>query len=136
MDELLTPEEVAAILKLKPRTVHHMLRRGDLLGVKLGRVWRIRETDVYRLLVKESNAEAGPDDYPACTEETGSMLLRDEILAAVDGLDNAQLAELLSYAKALQAPPVALSPDEERALAEAEAEVARGEVVPLREFRR
>jgi len=33
-------------------------------------------------------------------------------------------------------PPVALSPDKERALAEADAEVARGEVVPLREFRR
>jgi len=29
-----------------------------------------------------------------------------------------------------------LSPDEERALAEAEAEVGRGEAVPLREFRR
>jgi len=136
VDELLAPEEVAAILKLRTRTVHDMLRRGDLSGIKLGRVWRIRAVDVHKLLVSESAAQAKPDDYPVCTEGTGSMLLRDEILAAVDGLDNARLAELLSYARALQAPPVVLSPDEERALAEAEAEVARGEAVPLREFRR
>jgi len=104
VDELLAPEEVAAILKLRTRTVHDMLRRGDLSGIKLGRVWRIRAVDVHKLLVRESTAQAKPDDHPVCAEGTGSTLLRDEILAAVDGLDNARLAELLSYARALQAP--------------------------------
>ncbi|HAI86485.1 MAG TPA: hypothetical protein DCL63_05775, partial [Firmicutes bacterium] len=81
----MTPEEVAAILKLRIRTVHGMLRRGDLLGVKLGRVWRIRVADVHELLAKESPAQARPDDYPVCTEGAWSMLLRDEILAATYG---------------------------------------------------
>jgi len=110
MDELLTPEEVAAVLKLRTRTVHDMLRRGDLSGIKLGRVWRIRAVDVQKLLVRESAAQAEPDDYPVRKEGDGSMLLRDEILAAADGLDNAKLEELLSYARALQAPPSSTEP--------------------------
>ena len=56
------------------------------------------------------------------------MLLRDEILAAVDGLT---MRSCGTFPMRKRCAPVALSPDEERALAEAEAEVARAEVVPL-----
>lgn len=40
---LLTPEEVAERLHLSPVTVGHMLRAGKLPGVKVLRLWRIRE---------------------------------------------------------------------------------------------
>jgi excisionase family DNA binding protein len=43
---ILTPEEVAARLKVKPRTVQAWLRSGRLAGLKLGKLWRIRESDL------------------------------------------------------------------------------------------
>ena len=42
-EKLLTPEEAAERLGLSPVTVGHMLRRGALPGVKVGRLWRFRE---------------------------------------------------------------------------------------------
>jgi excisionase family DNA binding protein len=42
-ERLLTPEEAAERLGLSPVTVGHMLRRGELPGVKVGRLWRFRE---------------------------------------------------------------------------------------------
>jgi excisionase family DNA binding protein len=38
-----TIEEVAAILKVHPRTINRLLERGELRGVKVGRLWRIPE---------------------------------------------------------------------------------------------
>jgi excisionase family DNA binding protein len=48
--ELLTPEEVAERLKVKPRTVQEWLRTGRLAGLKLGKLWRIRESDLQAFL--------------------------------------------------------------------------------------
>lgn len=43
--ELLTPEEVAAMLRVHPETVLRALRSGKLSGTKVGRQWRVaRET--------------------------------------------------------------------------------------------
>ena len=40
-------EDVAAkILKVNVRTVTNLIRSGELEGVKVGRVWRIRESDL------------------------------------------------------------------------------------------
>jgi len=47
MQKLYTPEEVAAVLKVKPRTVMEWLRKGKLKGVKIGgKLWRIKESDL------------------------------------------------------------------------------------------
>ena len=45
-NRLLTQEDVAAQLGLSPLTVGDMLRRGRLPGVKLGRLWRVRQSDL------------------------------------------------------------------------------------------
>ncbi len=45
MDTFLTPEEIAEALKIETRTVYSWLRSGELTGSKLGRLWRVRETD-------------------------------------------------------------------------------------------
>ena len=49
---LLTVEDVARFLQLTPATVRSMARRGDLTGVRLGRVWRFDrrtlENDIQR----------------------------------------------------------------------------------------
>lgn len=43
--KLLTPEEVAEILTVSPATVRGWLRSGALRGIKIQKLWRIREQD-------------------------------------------------------------------------------------------
>lgn len=43
MDEIYTPKEVAAMIKVSERTVNEWLRNGKLRASKLGRQWRITE---------------------------------------------------------------------------------------------
>ena len=45
----LSPEEAAARLGIKPDTVRKWCREGKLPCVKLGRLWRIRESDFSKL---------------------------------------------------------------------------------------
>ncbi|HHY99094.1 MAG TPA: helix-turn-helix domain-containing protein [Firmicutes bacterium] len=50
MEALLTTQEVANILKVTVRTVYSLLESGELQGVKIGRVWRVREEDLQAFL--------------------------------------------------------------------------------------
>ena len=50
MDEILTSEQVAQILQIHPFTVLKFIKQGKLKASKLGRVYRIRRSDVERLL--------------------------------------------------------------------------------------
>jgi len=57
---LLTPEEAAQHLAISPKTVRNWLRDGKLQGVKVGRLWRLREQDLDALLPRlpESSMDA------------------------------------------------------------------------------
>jgi excisionase family DNA binding protein len=59
---MLTPEDVAARLKVKRRTVQAWLRSGRLAGLKLGKLWRIRESDLDSFLTTlgVGSREVGP----------------------------------------------------------------------------
>lgn len=61
-ETMLTPEEVAERLKVKPYTVREWLRLGKLKGIKLptGRrvVWRVRPSDLEAFLA------AGAEERP------------------------------------------------------------------------
>ena len=50
MPEFVTPEEVAERFRVSPKTVRDWLRSGELVGVKVGRSWRIKASDVDRYL--------------------------------------------------------------------------------------
>jgi excisionase family DNA binding protein len=50
MNELLAPEQVAGQLQVSARTVRQWLRDGDLIGIKVGKSWRIHPADIRRLL--------------------------------------------------------------------------------------
>lgn len=39
--ELLTPKEVAGILRVSPRTVQRWVKEGKLRAVRVGKLWRI-----------------------------------------------------------------------------------------------
>ena len=50
MSRILTVEQVAEKLQLKPLTVREYLRTGKIPGCKLGRAWRIVESDLEQSL--------------------------------------------------------------------------------------
>jgi len=50
MDALFTPDDVAEKLSVTPKTVRDWLRSGELIGIKVGKGWRIHPKDLTRLL--------------------------------------------------------------------------------------
>lgn len=50
IENFLTTEQVAKILQVHPFTILKFLKAGKLRGVKLGRVYRIKESDVHEFL--------------------------------------------------------------------------------------
>jgi putative molybdopterin biosynthesis protein len=50
LDEVFTPKEVAAKLKVSERTINEWLRNGKLKASKLGRQWRITEQQLNEFL--------------------------------------------------------------------------------------
>jgi excisionase family DNA binding protein len=46
MDEMLTPKEVAKMLKVSDFAIRKWLKEKKLRGVKLGDLWRIRKQDL------------------------------------------------------------------------------------------
>lgn len=60
MDEkILTPDQVAQILQVHPFTVLKFIKQGKLRASKLGRVYRIRQSDVGKFLDEQEAAAAG-----------------------------------------------------------------------------
>jgi excisionase family DNA binding protein len=53
---VLKVSEVAHRLKVDPRTVYRMIQRGELHGVKTGRVWRVTLESLERFLQPERSA--------------------------------------------------------------------------------
>lgn len=46
LPELMTIEEVMDYLGLSRTSVYDLLRNGELKGVKIGREWRVKKTDM------------------------------------------------------------------------------------------
>ena len=46
LEPFLTNKEVAAILRIHPAVVDRMARRGDIPGIKVGKYWRYRKSDL------------------------------------------------------------------------------------------
>jgi excisionase family DNA binding protein len=52
-DRLLTVQEVAATLRVSNMTVYRLIRAGELRAIRVGRGYRLRETDVDAYLARE-----------------------------------------------------------------------------------
>jgi len=50
-------DEVASMLGVNRNTVRRMLIRGELKGIKVGRLWRIKEEDLKEFLAIDDNEE-------------------------------------------------------------------------------
>lgn len=46
VDTIWSPEEAAAYLRVHPQTVYRRLQAGKMPGAKVGKVWRLRKSDV------------------------------------------------------------------------------------------
>lgn len=77
MDEkFFTTEQVANILQVHPFTILKYIKEGKLKGIKLGRVYRIKESDIKKFLedrmtpgAKQSGAPKKPEAKSQQTKE-------------------------------------------------------------------
>lgn len=57
MEQFYTPQEIAKMLKVNPRSVHRWLREGKLKGFKVGGdLWRIPESEL-KAFIEESQKD-------------------------------------------------------------------------------
>ena len=54
-EKLLTTEEVAELLRVHHTTVRRWLRKGEIQGIKIGRLWRIKESELDLIEHKNKN---------------------------------------------------------------------------------
>lgn len=71
MERLLTPKEVAKIMAVSPRTIKEWLRRGEMTGIKIRNLWRIRSSDLERF-IQQGNPESKNDEEYLGTPRSSS----------------------------------------------------------------
>jgi excisionase family DNA binding protein len=72
MDRVLTAEEAAALLRVKPRTLYEWLRKGKIRGRKVGRSWRIPEEPLLHWLNGDTAASSSSPRSAAASQNTGT----------------------------------------------------------------
>ncbi|MEW5931995.1 MAG: helix-turn-helix domain-containing protein [Bacillota bacterium] len=72
MERALTVPQVAERLSVHPKTVYNMLVRGELRGVKVGRVWRVPAEELEIFL----RGERAVENRPALREYTRREIRR------------------------------------------------------------
>jgi excisionase family DNA binding protein len=60
-DEMLTIEELAAYLKLKPQTIYKWAQTGKVPGAKFGKEWRFRRSSIEKWI--DSQIPALPSNH-------------------------------------------------------------------------
>ncbi|MDD3862108.1 MAG: helix-turn-helix domain-containing protein [Candidatus Gracilibacteria bacterium] len=61
IERFFTTEQVANILQVHPFTILKFIKEGKLKGIKIGRVYRIKESDVKKFLGEEIDVEEQSD---------------------------------------------------------------------------
>lgn len=88
-DEILTIEEVAQFLKMKPQTIYKWAQEGQIPGTKLGKEWRFRKRTLDEWI----------DSSIALSKGGFDLLLKSSILAhQQSSLKGDELNELLDEA--------------------------------------
>ena len=57
LDEIITPTEVAALLRIHVKTVYRLAEDGLIPGKKIGRSWRFRKSSVLELISNDEQIE-------------------------------------------------------------------------------
>ena len=59
--DIMTPEEVAKVLKVTPETIRKWLRKGELTGADTPAGWRVTPADIERWLAKHRRPAPHPE---------------------------------------------------------------------------
>jgi excisionase family DNA binding protein len=111
MDEkILTPDQVAQILQVHPFTVLKFIKQGKLRASKLGRVYRIRHSDVMKFLDEQEAASASKSlkTTPKEAELEPTLKIDQMILPqdpSVKGSSNENFVQSVSKKKEQQSAP-------------------------------
>ena len=62
MEEIMTPSEVAALLKIHLKTVYKLAEKGVIPGNRIGRSWRFSRSDVLELVSSKSGLSDNGDE--------------------------------------------------------------------------
>lgn len=62
MEEIMTPSEVATLLKIHLKTVYKLAEKGVIPGNRIGRSWRFSRSDVLELVSTKSMGLADTGD--------------------------------------------------------------------------
>lgn len=79
MDEILTSEQVAQILQIHPFTVLKFIKQGKLKASKLGRVYRIRKSDVEKFLDNQIEQQSAKESSKATKNTSTKEKLEKKI---------------------------------------------------------
>ncbi len=61
MEEIMTPSEVASLLKIHLKTVYKLAEKGIIPGNRIGRSWRFSRSDVLELVSTKGLADGAED---------------------------------------------------------------------------
>ncbi len=59
MEQIITPSEVAELLKIHLKTVYKLAERGVIPGNRIGRSWRFNRNDVLNLVSSKEKVNTG-----------------------------------------------------------------------------
>jgi excisionase family DNA binding protein len=68
---LLTLTETAELMQVSKLTLHRMLRRNELPAFKVGRQWRVRESELTKWILGRENAP----DIAQCPQNPNTPLI-------------------------------------------------------------
>ena len=71
-EKLLTVEDAAKVLLVKPTTIRKWLKAGKLKGMKMGRLWRVRESEL------EAFLSEGEGEWQVPERDLEAFLREDE----------------------------------------------------------
>jgi excisionase family DNA binding protein len=60
MDDIMTINELASYLKLKPRTLYVKVKNREIPGSRIGRTWRFQKHIIDRWLAEKATAKTAP----------------------------------------------------------------------------
>jgi hypothetical protein len=100
MEELLDIESVARYLGISTRTAYERVRRGELPALKVGRLWRVRASDLQAWLER---ARAAQTASPArATSAAGRALLERHRSAVADACRRHHVRRLDAFGSVLR----------------------------------
>ena len=106
-EKFLTTDQVAQMLQVHPFTILKFIKQGKLKGIKLGRVYRIKESDMQEFieerLTKESSKKSKKND-PSETKnpptiESKKSALKNSNLSTSDSVDIEKIAQSKDHQK-------------------------------------